>query len=107
MIQFTNIENALTSPDVINKFKEGIAMRDPNYIKYVAYRNKSVNGAIAFFVATIIVSIVYINLLTLDLHIGFALLMAGVLTLTEIYSHPFDDNLTIILVNSLLVVYLL
>lgn len=67
------------------------------------YRRKSVNGAIAFFVGAFLVSCFYYYLFSMDpSFLLFALFLSLFLTAVEVFSHPIDDNFSLIVFATIL-----
>ncbi len=63
------------------------------------YRSKTLNGVLIFFLISTCASLAF-ALFVFDLQypLYWALFMGAALALTEMFSHPYDDNFTIILI---------
>lgn len=67
------------------------------------YRNKTLPGSITCFLAAFAVTFAYVYFLALPLPIlAVSLGAAGIITLVETFSFPFDDNFTIIIISSIM-----
>ncbi|MBI4121910.1 MAG: hypothetical protein HY461_01120 [Parcubacteria group bacterium] len=65
------------------------------------YRNKSVSGAIGCFVTAALVTWFYLQWAGLPFPVlPSVILMGGLATILETYSHPFDDNFLMLVVSS-------
>lgn len=67
------------------------------------YRNKTLPGSVTCFVCAFFISVLYVTAFHLPLPLwSFSLGAAGIVTLMEVFSFPFDDNFTVILTASFL-----
>lgn len=67
------------------------------------FRNKTLPGSIACFIGAFVVTAAYAYFLSLPLPmLPLALGAAGIITLVEVFSFPFDDNFTVIITASFL-----
>lgn len=67
------------------------------------YRSKTLNGVLLFFVTATAISMFFsLTVFSIPYPISWALVMGFILALVEMYSHPFDDNFTILLFAAVL-----